>query len=74
MMGRVVQVITPIPENGTGEVVIIAKGTRVAGPARSVDGKAIPRNAAVEIVRVVGNAYHVRVAGTPGSATRDPGA
>lgn len=63
MVGRVVQIITPIPENGTGEVAIVAKGTRVNGPARSVDGKAIARNTPVEIVRVVGNVYHVRVAG-----------
>lgn len=60
MIGRVVQIITPIPEHGTGEVALTAKGTRVTGPARSEDGKAIPRNAPVEIVRVVGNIYYVR--------------
>ncbi len=60
MVGRQVQVITPIPENGTGEVAIIAKGTRVVGPARSEDGKAITRNAPVEVTRVVGNVYYVR--------------
>jgi membrane protein implicated in regulation of membrane protease activity len=63
MVGRVVQIITPIPENGTGEVALVAKGTRVNGPARSADGKAIPRNTPVEVVRVVGNVYYVRVAG-----------
>jgi membrane protein implicated in regulation of membrane protease activity len=73
MVGRVVQVITPIPDHGTGEVAVIAKGTRIAGPARSMDDKAIPRNTAVEIVRVVGNVYHVRVAGQPGAATPDQG-
>jgi len=60
MVGRVVQVITPIPEAGTGEVAIIAKGTRVNGPARSVDGSAIGRNSAVTVERVVGNVYYVR--------------
>jgi membrane-bound ClpP family serine protease len=60
MVGRMVQVITPIPENGTGEVAIIAKGTRVVGPARAEDGKAIARNAPVEVTRVVGNVYYVR--------------
>jgi membrane-bound ClpP family serine protease len=63
MVGRVVQIITPIPENGTGEVALVAKGTRVNGPARSADGKAIARNMPVEVVRVVGNVYYVRVAG-----------
>jgi membrane protein implicated in regulation of membrane protease activity len=74
MVGRVVQIITPIPENGTGEVAIIAKGTRVNGPARSDDGKAIARNTAVEIVRVVGNVYYVRVAGRSAPEASNPSA
>lgn len=60
MVGRVVQVITPIPEGGTGEVAIVAKGTRVNGPARAVDGAAIGRNTPVTVERVVGNVYYVR--------------
>ncbi|NWG13644.1 MAG: hypothetical protein HXY20_08930 [Acidobacteria bacterium] len=60
MIGRTVQIITPIPEGGTGEIALEAKGTRINGPARSVDGKAIPRNAAVTIVKVVGTVYYVR--------------
>jgi len=63
MVGRVVQVITPIPENGTGEVAIVAKGTRTNGPARSVDGRPIGRDAAVEIVQVVGSVYLVKIRG-----------
>ena len=65
MAGRVVQIITPIPENGTGEVALVVKGTRVIGPARSEDGTAIQRSTPVEIVRVVGNVYYVRVADRP---------
>ena len=68
MVGRVVQIITPIPEHGTGEVAVIAKGTRIIGPARSADDKAIPRSTPVEIVRVVGNVYYVRIVGQPGAA------
>ncbi len=60
MVGRVVEIITPIPENGTGEVALVAKGTRIIGPARSTDGKAISRNMPVEVVRVVGKVYYVR--------------
>jgi membrane-bound ClpP family serine protease len=60
MVGSVVQVVTPIPENGTGEVAVIAKGTRINSPARSADGKAISRNAAVKVERVVGNILYVR--------------
>lgn len=62
MAGRIVQVITPIPENGTGEVAVIAKGTRICTPARSVDGRAVQRDAAVTIVRVVGNICYVQPA------------
>ena len=65
MVGRVVQVITPIPPDGTGEVAIVAKGTRVNEPARSVDGSAIGRNAAVTIARVVGNMCYVSVSKEP---------
>jgi membrane-bound ClpP family serine protease len=61
MIGRSVEVITPIPANGTGEVAVVVKGTRVNGPARSVDGKAISRNMPVTVVRVVGAVYYVRV-------------
>ncbi len=74
MVGRIVEIITPIPENGTGEVVLIAKGTRVAGPARSTDGKAISRNIPVEVVRVVGSVYYVRVAGPGGPGVPPPNA
>ncbi len=72
MVGRVVQIITPIPQNGTGEVVLLAKGTRVSGPARSVDGRAIGRDTPVEVVRVVGNLYYVRPAATEKTVTAQP--
>jgi membrane-bound ClpP family serine protease len=62
MVGSVVQVVTPIPENGTGEIALIAKGTRVNSPARSVDGSAIARNTPVKIERALGNVFYVRVA------------
>ncbi len=71
MVGRVVEIITPIPENGTGEVALIAKGTRVVGPARSVDGKAIARTTPVEIIQVVGSIYYVRAVGQPEKKAAD---
>lgn len=75
MAGKVVQVITPIPENGTGEVAVIAKGTRICTPARSVDGKAVGRDAAVSIVRVVGNICYVQpVEASPDAPAPKPGA
>ncbi len=62
LTGKVVQVITPIPEHGMGEIALVIKGTRINGPARSVDGHEIGRNSAVTVVRVVGNVYHVKIA------------
>jgi len=41
---------------------VVAKGTRIIGPAKTEDGRAISRQTPVEIVRVVGNVYYVRVA------------
>lgn len=60
LVGRTVQVITGIPDGGTGEVAVTVKGTRVNGPARSVDGKAITKNSPVTIERVVGTLYYVK--------------
>jgi membrane-bound ClpP family serine protease len=60
MVGRVVEIITPIPENGIGEIALVVKGTRVTGPARSLCGKAISRNTPVVIEKVVGNVYYVK--------------
>ena len=61
MVGQNVQVVTPIPESGMGEIALIAKGMRSNCPARSVDGKAIGRNQPVTIVRVVGNVFYVKM-------------
>src|SRR5687767_3465718 len=61
MVGQNVQVVTPIPESGVGEIALIAKGMRSNCPARSVDGKAIGRNQPVTIVRVVGNVFYVKI-------------
>ncbi len=60
LVGRVVEVITPIPQNGIGEIALVVKGMRVNGPARSLCGKAISRNTPVVIEKVVGNVYYVR--------------
>jgi hypothetical protein len=60
MTGREVEVITPIPENGTGEIAVVVKGTRVNGPARSTDGRAVSRQTRVVIDKVVGNVYYVK--------------
>ncbi len=60
IVGRVVEIITPIPEHGIGEIAFVVKGTRVNGPARSLCGKAISRDTPVVIEKVVGNVYYVK--------------
>ena len=46
------QVLTPIPEHGLGEVVYVARGSRFAAPARSIDGRAIPTDTKVTVLDV----------------------
>jgi membrane protein implicated in regulation of membrane protease activity len=59
LLGTEGEVITPIPEKGTGEVSYESRGTRLTAPARSVSGKAVPRAARVKIARIVGTTYYV---------------
>jgi len=44
------QVVTPIPAKGLGEVVYVARGSRFASAARSVDGRPIPAGTRVTIL------------------------
>jgi len=60
LVGTHADVITPIPENGVGEIAYVVRGTRQNAPARSADGKPIPSPTEVEIVRVVGSSFIVR--------------
>ena len=59
-VGREAEVITPIPESGTGEVAYLAKGQREVGMARSADGSAIPKGRLVVVEKVVGPTLYVR--------------
>lgn len=60
LVGLTAEVIAPIPENNVGEVVLVARGTRVRSAARSTGGQAIPRGTMVEIVEEAGNVVIVR--------------
>lgn len=62
LLGARAEVITPIPEGGLGEVAYIKKGTRSNAPARSSDGRPIPRNSEVRIVSVSGTTLVVEPA------------
>jgi predicted histidine transporter YuiF (NhaC family) len=59
-VGRDAEVITSIPQGGLGEIAYIMRGQREHSSARSIDGGAIPRGAAVVIDRVTGPTAYVR--------------
>ena len=60
LAGIVAQVLTPILENGIGEIAYTARGSRFTAPARHVQGWAVPAHTAVVIERLVGNVVYVR--------------
>lgn len=54
------EVITPVPECGLGEIAYIINGMRYTMAARSMEGKAIRRGAAVVIREISANAAVVQ--------------
>ncbi|HTY87422.1 MAG TPA: NfeD family protein [Candidatus Acidoferrum sp.] len=61
LTGTVANVITPIPENGVGEIAYVVGGTRYTAPAREESGKPVSNGAAVKIIRIVGNQFYVQI-------------
>ncbi len=60
LTGVVGNIITPIPENGVGEMAYVQGGSRYTAPAREETGVAVPTGAAVKIVRIVGSQFYVK--------------
>ena len=61
LIGTVANVITPIPENGVGEIAYVVSGTRYTAPARGENGAAIAGGQPVKIKRVVGTQFYVEI-------------
>lgn len=59
LVGQSASILTPIPENGVGEIAYVRANTRYTAPARSEEGKAIGPGQAVRITRIVGTQYFV---------------
>jgi len=59
-VGREAEVITTIPEQGTGEIAYLIRGQREQAPARSVDGASIPHGRLVVIEKMTGQTAYVR--------------
>ena len=60
LAGTFGHIITPIPENGVGEIAYVQGGSRYSAPAREETGSAVPVGAAVKIVRIVGSQFYVK--------------
>ncbi len=61
MVGQAASIITPIPENGVGEIAYVQGGSRYTAPARTETGSAIGAGKPVRITRVVGTQYYVEL-------------
>jgi membrane protein implicated in regulation of membrane protease activity len=63
LVGAEANVITPIPENGVGEIAYVVGGTRYSAPARAENNAAVANGRTVKIVRIVGNQFYVTTVG-----------
>ena len=59
LVGTTGTIITPIPNNGVGEIAYVIGGSRYTAPARSVSGAEVANGAAVKIARIVGSQFYV---------------
>lgn len=59
LAGTDASVVSPIPENGVGEIAYVVGGTRYTAPARAESGAAIANGKLVKITRVVGTQFYV---------------
>jgi hypothetical protein len=61
LVGHQASIITPIPENGVGEIAYVTGGCRYTAPARAETGGALPAGRPVRITRVAGTEYFVEI-------------
>jgi len=59
LIGKTASIITPIPENGMGEIAYVQGGARYTAPARSEKGAPISASQPVKITRIVGSQFYV---------------
>jgi anaerobic C4-dicarboxylate transporter len=59
LLGVNATVITPIPQQGVGEIAYVQAGTRYTAPARSESGAGIAGGQTVRIQRIVGTQFYV---------------
>jgi membrane protein implicated in regulation of membrane protease activity len=59
LIGHTATIITPIPENGVGEIAYVQGGSRYTAPARSESGGSIVAGKPVKITRTVAAQFYV---------------
>jgi membrane protein implicated in regulation of membrane protease activity len=59
LIGMTAAIVTPIPENGVGEISYTQAGARYTAPARAEKGGTIPGGRTVKITRIVGTQFFV---------------
>ena len=59
LVGQAASIVTPIPENGMGEIAYVQGGTRYTAPARAVDGKPVGAGKSVRITKIAGTQFFV---------------
>jgi membrane protein implicated in regulation of membrane protease activity len=59
LVGVSASIITPIPQNGVGEIAYVQGGARYTAPARTEAGTPVPAGKAVRITRIVGTQFYV---------------
>lgn len=61
LVGQSASIITPIPENGVGEIAYVQGGSRYTAPARTENGKPVPSGKPVKISRISGTQFYVEL-------------
>lgn len=61
LLGQTASIVTPIPENGVGEIAYVQGGSRYTAPARTETGSPVPAGKPVRITRIVGTQYYVEL-------------
>jgi membrane protein implicated in regulation of membrane protease activity len=61
LLGQAATIVTPIPENGVGEIAYVQGGSRYTAPARTESGTPISAGRPVRITRIVGTQFYVEI-------------
>lgn len=61
LVGQSAFVVSPIPENGVGEIAYVQGGTRYTAPARTAEGKAAAAGKSVRITKISGTQFFVEI-------------